>query len=163
MSPWDPAARVRTCGGYAARPHAGRVVTRGRAGVTLFGRAPTDCDCPPPSRVRTCGGRAARAGARQGRDRPTRFLMGDSPSPQATVHGPTGHNRCTPGIRPGLRRGRTRSGARSTASVFCAGVLCGSCVALRSPGHGARHLPARARSSRSAATGYRRGPVGRAQ
>ncbi len=62
------------------------------------------------------------------------FLMGgDSPSPKATVYGPTGHNRCTPGPRPGLRRGRTRSGARYPASVFCAGVLCGSCIAPRSP------------------------------
>ncbi len=34
---------------------------------------------------------------------------------------------------PGLQRGRARSGTRSTASVSCAGVLCGSCVALRSP------------------------------
>ena len=38
-----------------------------------------------------------------------------------------------PGPWPGLRRGRTRSGARYPASVFCAGVLCGSCVAPRSP------------------------------
>jgi hypothetical protein len=60
--------------------------------------------------------------------------MGGSPSPKATVIGPFGHNRCTRASGPGFVGGRARSGARSTASVSCAGVLCGSCVAPLSPG-----------------------------
>jgi hypothetical protein len=61
------------------------------------------------------------------------FLMGDSPSPKATVYGPSGHSRCTRASGPGFDGGRARSGARSTAFAFCAGVLCGSCVAPRLP------------------------------
>ena len=42
----------------------------------LCGRRRLVRGCPPPSRVRTCGGRATRAGARRGRDRPTRVPDG---------------------------------------------------------------------------------------
>jgi hypothetical protein len=95
-------------------------------------RAVRDVTVHLPPRVRTCG--VELPGPGPGRDVTDRPCPdGGSPSPKATVYGPSGHNRCTPGFRPGLRRGRTRSDARFAASVFCAGVLSGSCVAPRSP------------------------------
>ena len=153
----SPDGHVRSSPGREGTYRSGR--TRWRR---LCGRRRLVRDCPPrPARGRVWG-RVARAGARRGRDRPTRVPDGGgSPSPKATVYGPSGHSRCTRASGPGFDGGRARSGARSTASVFCAGVLCGPCVAPLLPG-GPASLAARARSSRGAATVHRRGPAGRA-
>ena len=81
----DPSA---TTGGYAL-PRCPATHSRSRRGYTVWlcaDKAVTVHPRPACGRV----GRAARAGARQGRDRPTRFLMGDGPSPKATVYGPFG-------------------------------------------------------------------------
>ena len=84
----DPSA---TTGGHAL-PRCPATHSRSRRGYTVWlcaDKAVTVHPRPACGRV----GRAARAGARQGRDRPTLFLMGDGPSPKATVYGPTGHNK----------------------------------------------------------------------
>ena len=139
----------------------GRAARAGPGGVDCAAADALFATVPPVPREDVCGVESLRPGP--GGDVIVRhgFLMGESPSPKATVYGPSGHSRCTQASGPGFDGGRARSGARSTASVFCAGVLCGSCVAPLLPG-GPASLAARARSSRGAATVHRRGPAGRA-
>ena len=131
--PWTPRPALGRA--WVPRPDAGR---RGR-------------DCPS-SRVRMCG--AVHAGPGPGRDVTVQLRPdGGYPITPANSSRPDWAQQVVPGFKPGFRRrGSTRSGARYSASVFCAGVLCGSCVALLSPG-GPASLAARARSSRGAATG----------
>ncbi len=151
----DPTA---TTGGHAS-PAAPRL-TRGCARATLSGCAPTRLR--PSTPVPLVDAWVELLGPGPGRDVIDRTVPdGGEPITQGNCLWPNWAQQVYPGFEPGIRRGRTRSGARSTASVFCAGVLCGPCVAPLLPG-GPVSLAARARSSRGAATGHRRGPAGRA-
>ena len=104
----------------------------GACGDSCSADAQQGCDRPPRGPCGDVRGRAARAGARQGRAQPP-WPDGGYPITPGISQRPPWAKQANPGHQAWVRRGRSRIDARTAAYVFCAGVLCGPCVAPCSP------------------------------